>query len=85
MKKEYKKKRDDDYIVTEIGVEKRCNCCGEYYPMTNEFFYPNGWTTGTKNNPKPKQRRYTPTCKACFKETYRPTKPIYNISSKYEM
>ena len=28
------------YIVTELGREKRCPRCGEYWPATGEFFWP---------------------------------------------
>ena len=26
-------------ITTELGLEKRCTKCGEYYPADTEFFY----------------------------------------------
>ena len=27
--------------VTELGLEKQCSKCGDYYPADNEFFYSN--------------------------------------------
>ena len=27
------------YIETELGREKLCICCDEYYPLDDEFFY----------------------------------------------
>ena len=30
------------YIQTELGTEKQCIHCGEYYPATKEFFYGTG-------------------------------------------
>lgn len=47
------------YIHTELGLEKRCPCCHDYYPYDNEFFYRNGIN------------KYTAQCKACYIENYR--------------
>lgn len=30
------------YIVTELGTEKLCPRCGEYWPADREFFWPRG-------------------------------------------
>lgn len=51
------------YIYTELGREKRCPCCGEYYPLDGEFFFSNGNKNG--------QPRFTAQCKACYVENYR--------------
>lgn len=50
------------YIYTELGQEKRCSCCGEYYPLDNEFFYRKGIKNG--------QVKYTAQCKACHVQNY---------------
>lgn len=50
------------YIYTELGCEKRCSACGEYYPLDNEFFY----RKGSKNG----KIKYTAQCKACYVQNY---------------
>lgn len=50
------------YIYTELGCEKRCSACGEYYPLDNEFFYRKGIKNG--------QVKYTAQCKACHVQNY---------------
>ncbi|URL05938.1 hypothetical protein L4F92_07605 [Avibacterium sp. 21-595] len=27
------------FIETELGIELKCSCCGEFYPADKEFFY----------------------------------------------
>lgn len=51
------------YIKTELGTEKRCTRCGDYYPLDTDFFYRNGTWRG--------KAQWTSHCKACFTETYR--------------
>jgi hypothetical protein len=46
------------FAFTELGLEKRCSVCGEYFPADTEFFYaqnyrPEGLSCG---------------CKACSRE-----------------
>lgn len=48
-------------IQTELGTEKLCICCGDYYPLDSEFFYTR------KVNGK---LRYEAPCKACYKVHY---------------
>lgn len=44
-------------VETEIGIEKRCLTCGEYWPADAEFF-----------EPKPRSKdRLSPRCIACIK------------------
>lgn len=51
------------FIYTELGREKLCPLCGEYYPMDEEFFYKNGFRGGVQ--------QWACRCKACYVETYR--------------
>ena len=51
------------YINTELGLEKQCSMCGEYYPIDADFFYRNGFRHGVP--------LWTARCKACFVECYR--------------
>lgn len=43
------------YRQTELGLEKRCSACGDYWPADPEFFYPKGGRLASQ-------------CKACFRE-----------------
>ena len=36
------------YIHTELGIEKRCTGCNEYFPFDIEFFYKNGFKKGVQ-------------------------------------
>ncbi|MBU0592464.1 MAG: hypothetical protein KKH74_01875 [Gammaproteobacteria bacterium] len=41
------------FAFTELGLEKRCSTCGEYFPADTEFFYaqayrPEGLSCGCK-------------------------------------
>lgn len=51
-------------IKTELGTEKLCICCGEYFPATKEFFY------GTGRIKKDGSHSLEANCKACYKERY---------------
>lgn len=44
-------------IVTELGYEKKCSTCGDFWPEDTEFFY---W-----NAP---QNRYYAECIACYSQ-----------------
>lgn len=65
------------FIETELGKEKYCSGCEDYFPATNEFFYRNCKTADG-------QPKLTTLCKACFNERYRPhLKRCYDISHRY--
>lgn len=44
--------------VTELGTERRCNSCGEYWPLDGEFYHRNSKGIGG----------FLGTCRACFAE-----------------
>lgn len=52
------------YIKTELGLEKYCKGCDEYYPATKEFFF------GTGRVKKDGSHCLETLCKACYKEKY---------------
>mgnify|MGYP001572882745 CR=1 FL=1 len=54
------------YILTELGREKRCPHCGEYWPADREFFWPR--LSG------PKAGLLRPWCHACEEEYKRARK-----------
>lgn len=67
-----------EYIYTELGKEKICMVCNEYYPYTKEFFY------GTSVKENDGTYRLDNLCKACYKEKYRPhQKRCYDVSHRY--
>lgn len=51
------------YIKTELGIEKCCPRCNEYFPFDEEFFFKNGFKNGIQ--------KWTARCKACYLECYR--------------
>ena len=51
------------FITTELGKEKQCTCCGDYYPIHKDFFYKDGLS-------KQGRQLYTSQCKACYKFNY---------------
>ena len=51
------------YINTELGKEKRCGNCNEYFPFDEEFFYKNGF--------KKHKQQWSSFCIACYIEKYR--------------
>ena len=59
------KGRKGNIIKTECGLEKQCTCCGEYYPISHEFFYRNG--KGSNG-----QQLYVAQCIDCYVTNYRP-------------
>lgn len=52
-------------ITTELGREKQCTCCGEFYPEDKDFFYRNG-------KAKSGRQLYVAQCKDCYIANYRP-------------
>lgn len=44
------------FVTTEIGLEKKCGRCGEYWPADGEFWYSEG------------TRGLSKWCKACYEE-----------------
>lgn len=70
------------YIETELGREKLCIHCNEYWPLDDEFFF-----SGKRklvNGTYAKQ--YEATCKCCYKLRYKPhlIKGVNRIKSNYE-
>lgn len=55
----------DRFIITELGKEKLCTICKEYYPYDSEFFY----KTGIIN--KNGTVALSACCKACYEVHYR--------------
>lgn len=53
-------------IQTELGTEKLCIECQDYYPLDDEFF----WFQWSNRNGK-KVKQYSATCKACYDVRYR--------------
>lgn len=52
-------------IKTELGVEKQCTCCGEFYPIHKDFFYRNG-------KDRFGAQQYVAQCKDCYITNYKP-------------
>lgn len=50
-------------IQTEIGTEKICAHCLEYWPMDEEFFY---WQWGLSKISGEKYKQFGSVCKACY-------------------
>lgn len=76
------KQKEPMYIFTELGREKRCKHCGEYWPVDSEFWFM------VKAKLKSGAVVYRPdsACKACYDRVYRPNhvKGVNKISSSYE-
>lgn len=69
--------KKDKFILTELGKERLCLGCDEYYPCTAEFFFPNGYTISG-------ERKYMGRCKACYKERYKPyLVRTYDLKDRY--
>jgi hypothetical protein len=47
--------------VTELGTERRCNACSDWWPLDGEFFHRNPKGVGG----------FLGTCRACFSERRR--------------
>lgn len=68
------------YIETDIGKEKQCVCCKEYFPATKEFFYGEG---KSYKNGAPKLNA---NCKDCYKQKFKPwVKRCYDVAYRYEV
>lgn len=71
------------YIETELGRERLCKHCQEYWPADAEFWYM------IKDKLKDGTIVFRPesACKACYDTAYRPNKKknAYNVKSKYEV
>ncbi|MCF9035306.1 hypothetical protein [Acinetobacter nectaris] len=66
------------YIQTELGTEKQCIHCGEYFPATKEFFY------GTGRIKKDGTQILESNCKDCYKQRFKPwVKKCNDVSYRY--
>lgn len=69
------------YIETELGREKLCIECQEYWPLDDEFW----GHRNVKLLSGEMSKRYEPACKGCYNARYRPQrKSIKPIKSSYE-
>lgn len=73
------------YIETELGREKLCIECQEYWPLDSEF-----WFTykGKKKKDGTQSTCYEAACKGCYVVRYKPsrlTKKKYSVRSGYEV
>ena len=71
------------YIETELGIEKLCIDCEEYWPLDSEFWF------SFKQKPRKDGTRsigYESACKCCYDIRYRPlhNKGTNQIRSKHE-
>ncbi len=71
------------FIETELGAEKLCIECQEYWPLDNEFWFTH------RNKPNKQGVRtigYEAACKCCYDIRYRPhhNKGTNQIRSKHE-
>lgn len=70
------------YIHTDLGKEKLCLECLEYFPLDDEFFF---FQWRLRSGEKVKQ--YSATCKGCYDIRYRPirkNRKRKNIKSEHE-
>ena len=65
-------------IETDLGVEKFCPECREYWPLDDEFWYFQWRSTETKG----KVKQYTNVCKACYEIKYRTVPRVRRYSAK---
>ncbi|MHA3051130.1 hypothetical protein [Acinetobacter sp. ANC 4640] len=61
------------YIQTELGTEKYCKGCDEYYPAEKEFFYGTGYLK------KDGSCCLETLCKACYAEKYKSSRKMKNM------
>ncbi len=73
----------EKYIQTELGTEKLCLECGEYWPLDNEFWFQRKGKLKKDGTYTP---IYYPTCKSCYDTRYRPNRSAskHPIKSSYE-
>lgn len=55
-------------IETELGTERLCIHCGEYWPLDSEFWY----SRKSKSKKNPEARCYESACKCCYLIRYKP-------------
>ena len=72
-------------IETELGKEKQCSKCGDFWPLDPEFFYPK---QTAKRKDGTRGLSFDAVCKACYEVVYRkrktPATRTYMIRSKAE-
>ena len=70
------------YIETELGREKLCIECGEYWPLDDEFWF----HRNAKLLSGATSKRYEAACKCCYNIRYRPQriKGTNHIKSGFE-
>lgn len=70
-------------IETELGEEKLCSKCGDFWPMDSEFFFSR---LRKPNRNGVQTRKYDAVCKACYELIYRKrtSSRVNNIRSKAE-
>lgn len=80
--KELAKEKLPKYIETELGKEKLCIECQEYWSLDEEFW----WTRKNKSIKDPNGVKYEAACKGCYNVRYRPEriKGTYNVKSQHE-
>lgn len=72
-------------IETELGTEKLCIHCNEYWPLDTEFWF----SYKAKLKDGSCVIRFESACKCCYHQRYKPKKlenrnPNYKIKSYYE-
>ena len=60
---------------TELGLERQCKRCLEFFPLDNEFFFIKKKSISGIS--------YQHQCKACYKEQYYPRRNIARLKKKY--
>ncbi|AOA57559.1 hypothetical protein BFG52_03790 [Acinetobacter larvae] len=70
------------YIETELGTEKLCIHCNEYWPLDSEFYFT------YRNRHQPEKIYYEAACKCCYDLRYRPNrnknKGVNTVKSYHE-
>lgn len=76
MKDQYDNKTTDwleqpkpKYIQTDLGKEKLCIECGEYWPLDHEFWFT---YSGKPKRDGTKSTCYEAACKSCYHIRYKP-------------
>ena len=71
-------------IETELGTEKLCIQCDEYWPLDSEFWYT---SKGRVKKDGTQSICYEAVCKSCYDIRYRPhrIKRVNKIKSKHEL
>lgn len=79
---ELAKEKLPKYIETELGKEKLCKHCGEYWPIDSEFWF----MIKEKLNDETLKHRPDSACKGCYDMVYRPhkRKGTYKVKSQHE-